>query len=289
MQRLLYSIFLSFFIFISCSKRKPDGILSESKIIDVLTEVSLVDGYLNTIPNDSSQRMMPALYDVIFKKYKIDSATFVKNLDFYFADPNLTEKIYLVVNDNLNKYDRTYAIQDSIQMAFRQDSIGRVRFYERLNSKIENLKHFNASDTGYKNFYDFNKRIVSRSNLDFLNTDYGLHSYTPMFNDRLVVNNDYKSTYIFIDTLHTDSLVGSKYKINSEEFLNRIKVTSKSIQKNKIKNKKVISDEPVEIMFDRGEGSGVKKHKDTSKLENKQGSRLPKLDTGNPAVKPVTK
>ena len=169
MQRLLYSIFISFFLIISCAKSKPEGVVSESKITEILTEVSILDGYLNQLPSDSSRKVMPVLYGKIFQKYDLDSASFVKNLDYYFGDPNLTEKIYTVVNKNLNKYEREFHAEDSTRNAFQQDSIQRVHYFQRVYSKIENLRHYSASDTAYKNYYEFNKRLVSSSNLEFLN------------------------------------------------------------------------------------------------------------------------
>jgi len=228
MQRLLYSIFISFFLILSCAKSKPSGIVSESKITEVLTEVSLVDGYLNTLPSDSAKRVMPVLYDKIFKKYDLDSATFVKNLDFYFGNPNLTDKIYVDVNKNLNNYQREFHVEDSIRNVFVQDSITRVHYIQRVYSRIENLRHFNASDTSFKNYYEFNRRLINNSNVEFISTYLNL---SPMPNLNMLHKDslanymrNFKSPFVYVDTAKNNTIDITQFKLNSERFTNKLRV-----------------------------------------------------------------
>lgn len=228
MQRLLYSIFISFFLILSCAKSKPSGVLSESKMTDVLTEVSLVDGYLNTLPSDSAKRVMPVLYDKIFKKYDLDSATFVKNLDFYFGNPNVTDKIYTDINKKLSNYEREFHIEDSIRNAFQQDSMNRVHYFQRVYSRIENLRHFNASDTSYKNYYEFNRRLINNSNVEFISTYLNL---SPMPNLNMLHKDslanymrNFKSPFVYPDTAKNKTIDYTQFKLNSDRFTNILKV-----------------------------------------------------------------
>lgn len=233
MQRLLYSIFISFFLLLSCAKSKPSGIVSENKITEVLTEVSLVDGYLNSLPSDSAKRVMPVLYDKIFKKYKLDSLTFVKNLDFYFGNPNLTDKIYTEVNKNLSKLEREFHVEDSIQNVRYQDSIYRFDYFKRIYGKIENLRYYNASDTNYKNYYEFNRRMISNSNVDFI-TNY--FSLSPMPNSNMLHKDslanymrNFKSPFIHIDTAQMHKEIDlTRYKQNGEYFLKKLGISISS-------------------------------------------------------------
>jgi hypothetical protein len=227
MQRLLYSIFISFFLILSCAKSKPSGVLSESKITEVLTEVSLVDGYLNSLPSDSAKRVMPVLYDKIFKKYDLDSATFVKNLDFYFGNPNLTDKIYTNVNSKLSNYEREFHVEDSIRNAIQQDSMNRVHYLQRIYSRIENLRYFNARDTGYKNYYEFNRSVINNSNVEFIANYLNL---SPMPNLNMLHKDSlanymrsFKSPFVHIDTANKTTDI-TQYKLNSEHFINKLKV-----------------------------------------------------------------
>ncbi|HLS38581.1 MAG TPA: DUF4296 domain-containing protein [Sphingobacterium bovisgrunnientis] len=228
MQRLLYSIFISFFLILSCAKSKPSGVLSESKITEVLTEVSLVDGYLNTLPSDSAKRVMPVLYDKIFEKYDLDSATFVKNLDFYFGNPNLTDKIYTNVSSKLSSYEREIHLEDSIRNAFQQDSMNRVHYLQRVYSRTENLRYYNASDTGYKNYYEFNRRLINNSNVEFIANYLNL---SPMPNLNMLHKDslanymrNFKSPFIHVDTAKNNKVDLTQYKLNSEKFINKLRI-----------------------------------------------------------------
>lgn len=228
MQRVLYSIIISFFLILACSKSKPSGVVSENEIRDILTEVSIVDGYLNSLPADSGKRVMPVLYDKIFKKYNLDSTSFVKNLDYYFGNPNLTEKIYTDVNKNLSKYERDFQVDDSIRMAKYQDSTQRAYFMQRVYSRIENLRFYNDSDTGYKNYYEFTRRLLSNSNVEFLSSQFNL---SPMPNLSMLHKDSlanyarlYKSPFVFVDTAKSKSIDQTQFKINSERFTNKLHI-----------------------------------------------------------------
>lgn len=227
MQRLLYSIFISFFLILSCAKSKPKDIISESKMSEVLTQVSIVDGYLNILPSDSAVKVMPVLYDKIFEKYGLDSAKFVRNLEYYFADPNLTDKVYLRVAKKLNDYDRIINTEDSVRQAFVQDSINRHFYYQRVYDRQLATRHYNSSDTGFINYYTFNRRALQESSLDFLN--YFMNLSQPDLSilsrrDSVKVGgaNNLKYLLIYKDTTSQSDNIEKPYKLNSERFLSKM-------------------------------------------------------------------
>src|SRR5690606_41015757 len=93
MQRLILCLTL-FFIFTACKKQLPKGIISEKEMINLLADVHILDGYISSLPADSAKKIIDPLYNELFLKYKLDSASFGQNVDYYYSDPNLTVKTY---------------------------------------------------------------------------------------------------------------------------------------------------------------------------------------------------
>lgn len=166
MQRLLFILFISFFLVVSCAKQKPSGVLSEQKMTEMLTEVSLIDAYLNTLPIDSGRKVMPVLYANLFKDFDIDSAQFKKNLDFYYGNPKLTEKIYTNVNSKLVGYEKKYQVEDSVRNAFLQDSISRVSRLQELSRKRYNLIMNFYKDTTVYTYHNNGMNFYSHTPLN---------------------------------------------------------------------------------------------------------------------------
>src|SRR5690606_31008386 len=131
MKRLFSVLITLFFLAASCSKAKPDGILSDKKMSDLMTEVYVLDSYLNTLPIDSGRKVMPVLYQNIFNKFKIDSARFSQNLDYYYGDPIALEKLNITVKDVLSGYEKEALRTDSVEHARVRDSINRVNRLEQ--------------------------------------------------------------------------------------------------------------------------------------------------------------
>ncbi|MFD2554968.1 DUF4296 domain-containing protein [Sphingobacterium tabacisoli] len=150
MQRLYFTIILLFFLFSSCSKQKPKGILSEKEMTELMTEVSLIDAYLNTLPIDSGRKVMPVLYNHAFEKFKLDSVSFIQNLDYYLGSPLLTEKIYTNINTALSEKDKVYQREDSIRNVAVQDSMQRVVRLQRYTAMMkEMISNVHRDTTAY--------------------------------------------------------------------------------------------------------------------------------------------
>lgn len=147
MQRLVFIIFLSFFLVTSCAKQKPKGVLSENKMADLLSEVSMIDAYINTLPIDSGRRVLPVLYDNLFKEFEIDSNQYKINQDYYFGNPKLTEKIYVEVNKKLVDLERAYNQEDSIRNVVVHDSLRRVTKIQNLDRERRSLAINYQKDT----------------------------------------------------------------------------------------------------------------------------------------------
>ncbi|MHC8949501.1 DUF4296 domain-containing protein [Sphingobacterium hungaricum] len=153
MQRLLYSILLSFFVFISCTNSLPKGILSEKKMTSLLKEVQVMDAYLSTLPVDSAKKVINSYYDVIFDKYDLDSTSFATNLDYYLSHPTEAEKLYDNVLVSLREEQTQINKTDSIRNVVIQDSVNRVaRLHEDMmyrRSLITNV-HLDSTALTYQ-------------------------------------------------------------------------------------------------------------------------------------------
>ena len=112
-------IFLVLFTLISCSVervKKPSKLLSESEMVSLLVDISIVNASLNFSEKNFSD------LNSIFDYHEIDSITFVENNIYYVSKPKIYMKIFDSVKfeleeiqeglseellDNVN-YDKNY-------------------------------------------------------------------------------------------------------------------------------------------------------------------------------------
>lgn len=139
MQRLLLFLLSSFFFTISCNRSAERGYLSKNEMANLLTEVHLIDGYMNSLPVDSTRKIIESMYEQVFVKYQIDSTEFKRNLTHYLQNPVVAKEIYSVVNSNLTGYDREFQISDSLEFARVNDSMRIAQHYIALKEESEAL------------------------------------------------------------------------------------------------------------------------------------------------------
>lgn len=124
--------------------------LSESDMSDLMTEVALIDGYLNTLPIDSGKRVMPVLYQNAFRKFNIDSTKFIANLNYYFGNPKANENLYSSVSASLENMERGYNTKDSIRNVVVQDSMRKAnRITQNTAILKEMIMNFHKSPSSY--------------------------------------------------------------------------------------------------------------------------------------------
>ncbi|VTR51954.1 DUF4296 domain-containing protein [Sphingobacterium thalpophilum] len=157
MLRLILNLLAVIFLFGSCVRPEDKDIISQSKFVKALTEIQLIDSYLNILPIDSARKVMVPLYQVTFDKYGLDSLTFRKNLNYYGRDAEVMAAIYKKVEDNLTKENKFYTdierkkqdsirTRDSILNARIQDSTNRVmRLQQQYQERIAALIHYQPS------------------------------------------------------------------------------------------------------------------------------------------------
>ncbi len=81
---------------------KPNNLIDEDKMTNILYDLTLLDAIKSQNPYDSiSQSIKPRAY--IYKKYNIDSLQFVKSNQYYISQIDTYKKIYDEINERLQK------------------------------------------------------------------------------------------------------------------------------------------------------------------------------------------
>lgn len=135
------------FLLSSCAEKKqevlevPKVLITEEDMAEILSEVQLIEAYLNQIPyskrgkNDSDYVYFPLL----FEKYKISKTDFLENLAYYSHNEETISSIYDKTIIRLNKL-KAKDLEIRLEMkldSIRQDSIKRVKDNFRLDSLRE--------------------------------------------------------------------------------------------------------------------------------------------------------
>lgn len=126
MKKIL-SVILLLFVLISCQDivrtPKPDNLISESKMVDVLTEISLLHG-----ARTYNQKLMEEKgidpYPYLMEKFGIDSVQLVQSNNYYTENYKQYQRIYDKVKVRLEllmqKYDSIREAEEKIQDSIRQ-------------------------------------------------------------------------------------------------------------------------------------------------------------------------
>lgn len=109
--RASLSVFIFTLFLFSCQRpdaiKVPEGTMSESKMVEILTDIHLVEGAKvgNKIMGDTIPA--PVYFKKVYQKYNISEEQFAKDFAFYTANPKLMDDIYEKVIENLNKIETT--------------------------------------------------------------------------------------------------------------------------------------------------------------------------------------
>lgn len=103
-MRRIYLIIALLSFFISCKPGIPEDIIQPQKMQKVLIDMHYVDGYLMTIYNPDSAKLLAAkYYNGLYEKYAIDSASYAQSMDYYYANPEILNKLYIEVDKVLQQ------------------------------------------------------------------------------------------------------------------------------------------------------------------------------------------
>jgi len=169
MQRLLLILLMPIFLVIGCKKSVPEGIMAEETMVELMTEVHLVDGYLSTLSIDSSRKVINSLYGHIFNKYQIDSTRFQMNVDYYLGNPTLSKKLYATISDSMTEKETQFRKADSTFQARLNDSIQRIQYFTTLRDQSRKLILNVKLDTLPLSFETSHNDFISRAGLNIQN------------------------------------------------------------------------------------------------------------------------
>ncbi len=100
-------IIIFFIIINGCKPGIPKEIIQPDKMSKVLFDIHVVDGYLGTITNiDTAKIIAASYYKGIYKKFGVDSALYNKSMDYYYEHPALLNEIY-------TKVEKTFVSENS--------------------------------------------------------------------------------------------------------------------------------------------------------------------------------
>jgi len=118
----------------ACARKVPENVVPQQQMGALLLDMHLADGRLASMVADSARVYRNAYYESIFERYRIDSNTFERSIEFYSTRPELMKKLYINIEKQLEAYNAAeqqvisekYSVQrkaDSITNALRTDSL----------------------------------------------------------------------------------------------------------------------------------------------------------------------
>ena len=82
----------------------PENLISKAKLIDILTDIQLVEAGFSISENRNSKyKLKPAYYDFVLSTHDISLLQLKENINYYQAYPKTMEEIYDGVLANLSK------------------------------------------------------------------------------------------------------------------------------------------------------------------------------------------
>ncbi|MGI0105480.1 DUF4296 domain-containing protein [Salinimicrobium sp. WS361] len=128
-MRKIFTILVVFLMLVSCQELnrtpKPDNLIAEDKMVEVLTELSLLHGarsYNKTLLEEKGINPYPYLT----KKYGIDSTQLAQSNEYYAQNYKQYEGIYESVKENLEllmaEYDSIREMEEKIKDSLRENS-----------------------------------------------------------------------------------------------------------------------------------------------------------------------
>lgn len=110
-----FFILLIALAFFSCSKppvEKPENLIREDKMIDMLTDIHLAEASFNNRRHRDSLVMKSSsadFYYSILNKYQVPDSVFEKSFVFYASQPRKFEKMYRQTMNKLNEMEQEYS------------------------------------------------------------------------------------------------------------------------------------------------------------------------------------
>lgn len=114
MKKLLVFSFCIFSLGSCVSDNEPQYILPHEKMVEVLIDIHLTEGKVETLPfsRDSLQVIYKLLEKDVFLKHKVSDSIFTHSMLYYLRDLSEMEQIYSRVYDSLYLREKAAIIID---------------------------------------------------------------------------------------------------------------------------------------------------------------------------------
>jgi peptide subunit release factor RF-3 len=98
----------------ACDKNyipKPDNLIREKKMVDMLVDIQLAEATFNHFRNDSIIKNSSSVnfYYSVLEKYNVPDSVFEKSFVYYASDPKNFEKLYRKVVNRLSELEEEYS------------------------------------------------------------------------------------------------------------------------------------------------------------------------------------
>lgn len=87
----------------SCSKKRPDDILSKEEMVSIMEELYIAEEKINhlALSRDSSKKVFTVMTSKLFENAGVNDTLFRKSFDYYMEHPKDLELIYTALVDTL--------------------------------------------------------------------------------------------------------------------------------------------------------------------------------------------
>ncbi len=107
-MKRLHLLFLILLFFVACNnKALPKGVLEEKKMVEVLADLYVIDGYMSSLMYTDSLRIAGKnYYATVYRNHNISKATFDTSMKYYSLQPVLLDSMYSKVDSILQAKEK---------------------------------------------------------------------------------------------------------------------------------------------------------------------------------------
>jgi hypothetical protein len=143
---LKFGLYILFLLLLSSCNGRPSGVLTDSEMTDVLTEMHKLDGALyekGLMYNNDAVK--DSYYNSVFKKYGISKAEFDSSLVWYTKNPKRFDQIYVDVMAQLTALDEDvkkgkFHPVDSVKLKHMKVNVWKIRTLYALTNDSARTK-----------------------------------------------------------------------------------------------------------------------------------------------------
>ena len=116
-MKRIHQIILTVLLLAGCKEKVPEVILDEQKMVNVIADLTVIDGYMSTLMYTDSLRIEGRnFYATVYKNHNTTKELFDKSIKFYSRQPVLLDSIYSKANRKLvAKENSLLKIQEKAQ------------------------------------------------------------------------------------------------------------------------------------------------------------------------------